>query len=95
MICIHPDAVESREKLARPDLEQMANLIIMAQSTQCENLALSLCRGVVGFALNPTNKGPKGIADMGCKSCSPPSIRPTLYYGRMPMYVMGACCMCG
>ena len=23
-------------------------------------------RGVVGFFLNPTNKGPKGIADMGC-----------------------------
>ena len=33
-------------------------------------------RGIVGFFLNPTNKGPKGIADMGCESshhhpCSP------------------------
>ena len=29
-------------------------------------------RGVVGFFLNPTNKGPKGIADMGCEPLPPP-----------------------
>jgi hypothetical protein len=29
-------------------------------------------RGVVGFFLNPTNKGPKGIADMGCARALPP-----------------------
>ena len=29
-------------------------------------------RGVVGFFLNPTNKGPKGIADMGCEPPPPP-----------------------
>ena len=32
-------------------------------------------RGVVGFFLNPTNKGPKGIADMGCEP-PPPLPRP-------------------
>ena len=31
-------------------------------------------RGVVGFFLNPTNKGPKGIADMGCESSLSPSL---------------------
>ena len=26
-----------------------------------------VCRGVMGFFLNPTTKGPKGLADMGCE----------------------------
>lgn len=29
--------------------------------------SIVVCRGVMGFFLNPTTKGPKGLADMGCE----------------------------
>ena len=45
-------------------------------------------RGVVGFALNPTSKGPKGIADMGCKFLLAVYLvsDPRQKCGRLPMY---------
>lgn len=63
----------------------------MARSPQARSMAWLLCRGVVGFALNPTNKGPKGIADMGCELLASvlPCIRPCT-----PHHIMAGSLQC-
>ncbi|CAL5224317.1 g6984 [Coccomyxa viridis] len=47
-------------------------------------------RGVVGFALNPTSKGPKGIADMGYPVYPPSLYRAVSYVSTLgvPVYIL-------
>lgn len=61
--CLTP-TIESKPLLRK---ELQAFTLQPFQACQRHQRQVVLCRGVVGFFLNPTSKGPKGLADMGCE----------------------------